>query len=162
MAGAVGSIPGWRSSPGEGNGNPPQYSCLENSMDRGAWWAAVHGVAKELVVTEWWARSQIRQKVLTHSLPRSSLMGRAEPGTCGRSFPAAAPWTRSQFPRLSSGNNDRPYLTQVLCARHNVLSAGFVIWKTWFLLMISSLISQCFYQWFSTQIARETSSWSIL
>ena len=32
--------------PGEGNGNPLQYSCLENSMDRGAWWATVHGVAK--------------------------------------------------------------------------------------------------------------------
>ena len=31
---------------GEGNGNPPQYSCRENSMDRGAWWATVHGVAK--------------------------------------------------------------------------------------------------------------------
>ena len=33
-------------SDGEGNGNPPQYSCLENPMDGGAWWAAVHGVAK--------------------------------------------------------------------------------------------------------------------
>ena len=33
-------------SPGEGNGNPLQYSCLENSMDREAWWATVHGVAK--------------------------------------------------------------------------------------------------------------------
>ena len=33
-------------SPGEGNGNPLQYSCLENPMDRGAWWAIVHGVAK--------------------------------------------------------------------------------------------------------------------
>ena len=35
-----------RNFPGEGNGNPLQYSCLENPMDRGAWWAAVHGVAK--------------------------------------------------------------------------------------------------------------------
>ena len=41
-----GSIPGWGRSPGEGNGNPLQYSCLENSMDRGACWAAVHGVAE--------------------------------------------------------------------------------------------------------------------
>ena len=39
-------IPGSGQSPGEGNGNPLQYSCLENSMDRGAWWATVHGVAK--------------------------------------------------------------------------------------------------------------------
>ena len=39
-------IPGLGGSPGEGNGNPLQYSCLENSTDRGAWWATVHGVAK--------------------------------------------------------------------------------------------------------------------
>ena len=39
-----GSIPGSGRSPGEGNGNPLQYPCLENLMDRGAWWAAVHGV----------------------------------------------------------------------------------------------------------------------
>ena len=40
------SIPGSGRSPGEVNGNPLQYSCLENSMDRGAWRTAVHGVAK--------------------------------------------------------------------------------------------------------------------
>ena len=45
-AGDLGLIPGSGRSPGEGNGNPLQYSCLENPMDRGAWWAAVHGVAK--------------------------------------------------------------------------------------------------------------------
>ena len=42
----TGSIPGSGRSPGEGNGNPLQYSCLENSMDRGAWQAEVHGVTK--------------------------------------------------------------------------------------------------------------------
>ena len=41
-----GSIPESGRSPGEGNGNPLQYSCLENSMDGGAWWVIVHGVAK--------------------------------------------------------------------------------------------------------------------
>ena len=41
-----GSIPGSGRSPGEGNGNPLQYSCLENPMDRGACWATAHGVAK--------------------------------------------------------------------------------------------------------------------
>ena len=45
-AGDPGSIPGSGRSPGEGNGNPLQYSCLENPMGRGAWWATVHGVAK--------------------------------------------------------------------------------------------------------------------
>ena len=44
--GDPGSIPGLGRSPGEGNGYPVQYSCLENSMDRGAWWATVRGVAK--------------------------------------------------------------------------------------------------------------------
>ena len=45
-AGHLGSIPGLGRSPGEGNGNPLQYSCLENPMERGAWQATVHGVAK--------------------------------------------------------------------------------------------------------------------
>ena len=45
-AGDAGSILGWGRSPGEGNGNLLQYSCLENPMDRGAWRAIVHGVAK--------------------------------------------------------------------------------------------------------------------
>ena len=51
-AGGVGSIPGLGRSPGRGHGTPLQYSCLENPMDRGAWWATVHGVTK----------SQTRQK----------------------------------------------------------------------------------------------------
>ena len=42
----TGSIPGSGRSPGEGNGNPLQYSCLGNPMGRGAWWAPVHGVAR--------------------------------------------------------------------------------------------------------------------
>ena len=45
-AGDLGSIPGLGRSFGEGNGNPLQYSCLENSMDRGAWRATIHGVTK--------------------------------------------------------------------------------------------------------------------
>ena len=46
--GDLGSIPGSGRSPGEGNGNPFQYSWLENPMDGGAWWATVHRVAKSL------------------------------------------------------------------------------------------------------------------
>ena len=45
-AGDPGLIPGSGRSPGEGNGNPLQYSCLGNLRDRGAWWAVVHGVTK--------------------------------------------------------------------------------------------------------------------
>ena len=46
QAGVVGSISGLGRSPGAGNGNPLQFSCLDNSMDRGTWQAIVHGVAK--------------------------------------------------------------------------------------------------------------------
>ena len=45
-------IPGSGRSPGVGNGNPLQYSCLENSMDRGDWWAPVHEVTKQSDTTE--------------------------------------------------------------------------------------------------------------
>ena len=51
-------IPGLGRSSGEGNGNPLQYSCLENPMDGGAWWVTVHGVTK----------SQTRLRDFTHSL----------------------------------------------------------------------------------------------
>ena len=48
----VGSKLGLGRSPGEGHGNPLQCSCMENAMDRGAWWALVHGVTKSLDMTE--------------------------------------------------------------------------------------------------------------
>ena len=51
-AGDLGLIPGLGRSPGGGHGNTLQYSCLENPMDRGAWWATVHRVHKELDTTE--------------------------------------------------------------------------------------------------------------
>ena len=51
-AGDVGLIPGSGRSPGEGNSYPFQYSCLESPMDRGAWWAIVHGGLKESDTTE--------------------------------------------------------------------------------------------------------------
>ena len=51
-AGDPGSIVESGRSPGEGNGNPLQYFCLENLRDREAWWATIHGVAEELDMTE--------------------------------------------------------------------------------------------------------------
>ena len=50
--GDAGSVLGLGRSPAEGNSNPLQYTCLENPMDRGAWWATVHGAEKELDTTE--------------------------------------------------------------------------------------------------------------
>ena len=58
----AGSTPGSGRSPGGGRGNPFQHSCLENPMDRGAWWATVHGVANSRIgvkqlgthIPQWW------------------------------------------------------------------------------------------------------------
>ena len=65
-AGDVGSTPGLGRSPGEGNSNPLQYSCLENSMVRGAWWATVFGVAKSRTglntYTSTWTSNTGRQR----------------------------------------------------------------------------------------------------
>ena len=61
-AGDLDLIPGLGTSPGEGNGYTLQYSCLENPMDRGTWWATVHGAAKESNTTE-----QLTLSLFTHS-----------------------------------------------------------------------------------------------
>ena len=58
-AGDPGLIPGLGRFPGEGHGNPFQYSCLENSTDRGAWWATVHGGPKELDMTEQLSKGKV-------------------------------------------------------------------------------------------------------
>ena len=55
-------IPGLGRSPGEGNGNPLQYSCLENPMDRGAWWVKVHRVAESKIQAK-------RLSTHAHSMP---------------------------------------------------------------------------------------------
>ena len=67
-AGDLGSIPQSGRSSGEGNGNPLQYSCLENPTDGGAWWAAVHGVTK----------SQTRLSDFTSFLPSFLMAGSKE------------------------------------------------------------------------------------
>ena len=71
--GDPGSIPGSERSPGEGNSNPLQYSCLENSMDRGAWWAIVHGVTKSRTrLSDWhlvwcfWGLSLLHHVAVLH------------------------------------------------------------------------------------------------
>ena len=63
-AAGTGSIPGLRRSPGEGNGKPVQYSCLENPMNRGAWPATVHGVAKSQTRLSNWAHTLYQDATL--------------------------------------------------------------------------------------------------
>ena len=70
-AGDPGSIPGSGRSPGEGNGNPLQYSCLENPMDRGAWWATDHRVTKSQTrLSDFTFIFQLKKKNLTCALIR--------------------------------------------------------------------------------------------
>jgi len=68
-SGDTGSIPGLGRSPGEGNGNPLQYSCLENSMDGEAWRATVHGAAKN--------QTDCKLHILGDKGPSSKSRGRA-------------------------------------------------------------------------------------
>ena len=63
-AGDLDSFPGLGRSPGEGNGSPLQYSHLENPMDRGAWWATVHGVAKS------WTRLRDSTFIFFHNMKK--------------------------------------------------------------------------------------------
>ena len=67
-AGDYGSIPGLGRSPGRGHGNPLQYSCVENPMDRGAWWATVHGVVKIRTQLSDWADTHFYQQSFHGSL----------------------------------------------------------------------------------------------
>ena len=64
-AGIVGLLPGSGRSPGGGHDNPLQYSCQENSMDRGAWWAMVHGVTKSWTQLKWLSRQHVIAKHLS-------------------------------------------------------------------------------------------------
>ena len=77
-AGNPGSIPGSGRSPGEGNGNPLQYSCLENPMDRGAWRATVHGVSKsQTQLTVQLDYKESSDRLLSFCVPKSLRIGTA-------------------------------------------------------------------------------------
>ena len=83
------SIPGSRRSPGEGNGNPLEYSCLENPKDRGTWWATVHGVTKSWTQL---SNFHFHLKILAHWGFSDSSAGKESTCQCGRS--GFSPWIR--------------------------------------------------------------------
>ena len=78
------SIPGLGRSPGEGNGNPLQYSCLENPMDRGAWWATVHGVAKSWTWLSDFTFSKMQLKGMLSSITGTVVSWRRSSSITGR------------------------------------------------------------------------------
>ena len=71
----TGSIPGLGRSPGERTGNPLQYSCLENPIDRGAWGTTVHGVAKSWTRLKQHSTQAVALEILLYSLKRGSIRG---------------------------------------------------------------------------------------
>ena len=91
-AGDMGLIPGWRRSPGEGHGNPLQYPCLGNPMDRGDWWATVHGVAKS------WTRLK---QLSMHRIPVDGEVAQLCPTLCdpmSGGFSRREYWSGLPFP----------------------------------------------------------------
>ena len=103
-------ISGLRRSPRGGNGNPLEYSYLENAMDRGAWWAIIHGVAN----------SQIQLKQLTHLRYSSQAPGSTANTRVGRRKMPQEPWSPlPAAPSTGLGRWRRPSLMQ----RHS--------WESW-------------------------------
>ena len=94
-AGDPGSIPGSGRSPGEGNGNPLQYSCLENPLDRGAWQATVHGVAK--------SRTRLSNFTLSHIVFGGSVV-KDPPANAGDTGDVSSP----KLGRFPGGRNGNP------------------------------------------------------
>ena len=96
-AGDMGFIPRLERFPGVGNGNPLQYSCLENSMDRGVWWATVHGVAKSQI----WLSTCVHTH--THLLPLC----------CGRQSPENIAQRSQNSSQESWMDDDRVLYTKI-------------------------------------------------
>ena len=105
-AGDLGSISGSGRSPGEGNGNPLQYSCLENPMDGGAWWATVHGVAKSWTGLKWLSSSSssicLNVKIPLHLLHIKSMLQE-----CTYVFPVALRTRKTFTPFEKLGIGER-------------------------------------------------------
>ena len=96
---------------GEGNGTPLQYSCLENPMDRGAWWAAVHGVAKSQIRLSDFTLTSHFHALEKEMATRSSVLAWRIPGTGEPGgLPSMGLHSRTRLKRLSSSSSSRHIL----------------------------------------------------
>ena len=107
--------PVFRRGPGEGNGTPLQYSCLENPMDEGAWWAAVHGVAKSRTqlsdFTFTFHFYALEKEMATHSSVLAwRIPGMGEPG----GLPSLGSQSRTRLKRLSSSSRRGPDMEVII------------------------------------------------
>ena len=91
-AGDLGSIPGSVRSPGEGNGNPLQYSCLENPIDGGTWWATVHGVAKSRTQLSNFTHFTQQASLVAQMVKYLTAMWETRVQSLGRKYPLEEKW----------------------------------------------------------------------
>ena len=137
----MGSIPGSGRSPGEGTGNPLQYSCLENPMDRGAWWSAVHRVTKSWTQLKRLSMHEAEIVTLTslvlcitsEPLGRCPSISRTPecPGQVKHSRRVWAPWSLLRGSRGSQeGSQGRAFLL-LPCTRSACTSMGRGSWLAW-------------------------------
>ena len=137
--GDLGSTPGLGRSPGEGNGNPLQYSCLENSMDWGAWWAIVHGVAKVTVILGFiipgWTYKSVHS--LIPSTPPSPIArwfkSRSKKSNRFGLIPAlppyGLPWWHSGQCRRCKRHRFDSWVRKILWSRKMAICSSILAWK---------------------------------
>ena len=126
----MGSIPGFGRSPGEGNGNPLQYSCLENPMDRRCWQVIVHGITEESDVTEATYDAHTRGMVVWHEYMCVQLcLTLCDPMDCSppsSSFHGICQtrmleWVATSFSRESSLPRDQTCVSCIFCIGRQIL-----------------------------------------
>ena len=132
----MGSFPGSGRSPGEGNGNPLRYSCLENPMDRRAWWATVHGITEESDMTEATSDAHMWGMVMWHvymcvqlCLTLCDPMDCSPPGSSVSGIFRQEYW--SGLPPPSPGNLPYPGIKPVSLTSSALAGRFFIAGATW-------------------------------
>ena len=119
----LGSVPGLGRSPEGGNSNPLQYSCLENLLDRGAWWATVHRVAKSQTQLKWLSTAAAAARSPQSCLTLCDPMDGSPPGSSVHEILQARilEWVANSFPWGSFLSRDRMYVSCVSWTGRQIL-----------------------------------------